>query len=57
MTTELLEAIKDLTKEVRLLRENFSPELKKSEIMQRKKRQREALLRDAWNHEPPVDVV
>ena len=57
MTTELLEAIKDLTKEVRLLRENFRPELKKSEIMQRKKRQREALLRDAWNHEPPVDVV
>ena len=46
MTNELLEAINSLTKEVRLLREDFRPELKKSEIMQKKKMEKEELWRD-----------
>ena len=47
-------SIDNLTTQINLLREDLRPELKKSEIMRKKKREREEIRRDSQNYIPKL---
>ena len=49
MSEELIEALKDVATQVRLLREDLRPELKKSAIFKKKNEEKQQIKEDALN--------
>jgi len=52
MEKEVIDAVNNLATQIRLLREDLRPELKKSNSFKRKKLEQDKLLEDIKNYQP-----